>query len=670
MNGGQAAPTLGPCPHCREVHGEDVLVCPKETKQSCPLEGRLLDGKFRFSKLLGAGGMGAVWKAHNIRVKKSVAIKLMHPEFAGNPGILDRFKPGGHRRRRDRQPAHLRHLRLRRQRPRPLHRPGDAQRPLLRRAHHPVRPRRARPRRHLSCARPSIGLEAAHKVGIVHRDLKPENIFLHEPSPGHLLVKLMDFGISKFSQGGNDGKTGVGVLMGTPEYMSPEQAEGAASADQRTDIWAMGAILYKALTGVEAFGGATMAATLVALSTKEPRPIESIVTGVPPELIAVVRRCLIKDPAGRFQSARELADALAPFEQMGGALPPTQPTQPTQSTMSGAAFAGTNPQATSGPQPIVQSGGTHVSASQPPQATMITGHGPAAGPPRPIVGNPATFVGGNLGAAGQPDDSWSIGQRNDTRPPTITAPPSGGSKAPIFIVVALILVAAGGAAFFMTTKGPRNNNGNSGTADTVVVADTKTPATTAGDTKVEPAATAGATAGTTPPPDTTATAGTTPPPDTTAGATAGTTPPPDTTAGATAGTTPPPGETAGDDDGEDEKPNPKLPPPKPDLTVIAQAGTLFTTKDPAAFTISVEAARAHCATLKKSKFGKLGAWRLANSGEVLKFRDNKDVQKLAYWVSDPGSAGRAKRVSLINASINEGDPKSFTRTRPFCVAKR
>ena len=631
-----------------------MLVCPKETKV-LPLEGRMLDGKFRFTKLLGAGGMGAVWRAQNVRVRKAVAIKLMHPEFAGNPGILDRFKNEataagqiGSQHICDIYDFGASALG-----------PYIVLEMLNGRSFGELIQQYGRVEPGL-CAivmrQALIGLEAAHQVGIIHRDLKPENIFLHEPSPGHLLVKLMDFGISKFSQGGNDGKTGVGVLMGTPEYMSPEQAEGAASADQRTDIWAMGAILYKALTGVEAFGGATMAATLVALSTKEPRPIESIVTGVPPELIAVVRRCLIKDPAGRFQSARELADALAPFEQMGGALPPTQPTQPTQSTMSGAAFAGTNPQATSGPQPIVQSGGTHVSASQPPQATMITGHGPAAGPPRPIVGNPATFVGGNLGAAGQPDDSWSIGQRNDTRPPTITAPPSGGSKAPIFIVVALILVAAGGAAFFMTTKGPRNNNGNSGTADTVVVADTKTPATTAGDTKVEPAATAGATAGTTPPPDTTATAGTTPPPD--------------TTAGATAGTTPPPGETAGDDDGEDEKPNPKLPPPKPDLTVIAQAGTLFTTKDPAAFTISVEAARAHCATLKKSKFGKLGAWRLANSGEVLKFRDNKDVQKLAYWVSDPGSAGRAKRVSLINASINEGDPKSFTRTRPFCVAKR
>ena len=639
------------------MHGEDVLVCPKETKV-LPLEGRMLDGKFRFTKLLGAGGMGAVWRAQNVRVRKAVAIKLMHPEFAGNPGILDRFKNEataagqiGSQHICDIYDFGASALG-----------PYIVLEMLNGRSFGELIQQYGRVDPGLAAIvmrQALIGLEAAHQVGIIHRDLKPENIFLHEPSPGHLLVKLMDFGISKFSQGGNDGKTGVGVLMGTPEYMSPEQAEGAASADQRTDIWAMGAILYKALTGVEAFGGATMAATLVALATKEPKPIESIVNGVPPELIAVVRRCLVKDPAGRYQSARELADALAPFEQLATGALPTPPIQP---TMSGA-FSTTSPQQTSGPQPIQQSGGTQVSAAQP-QATLITGHNPASGPPRPITGNPATFVGGNLSVPGQPEDSWSIGHNagTDSRPPTITAPPSGGSKAPIFIVVALLLVAAGGAAFFMMAKGPKDKNN-----DPVVVADPKTtpPATTAGDTKVEPATTAG----TTPPPDTTAgaTAGSTPPP----GTTAGTTPPPDTTAGATAGATPPPGETAGsgDDDG-DEKHNAKLPPPKPDLAVIAQAGALFTTKEPAAFTASVDDAKAHCASLKKSKFGKLGAWKLASSGEVLKFRDNKDVQKLAYWVSDPGSAGRAKRVSLINASINEGDPKSFTRTRPFCVAKR
>ncbi|MBK7824823.1 serine/threonine-protein kinase [Nannocystis sp.] len=650
------------------MHAEDVLVCPKETKV-LPLEGRILDGKFRFTKLLGAGGMGAVWRAQNVRVRKAVAIKLMHPEFAGNPGILDRFKNEataagqiGSQHICDIYDFGASALG-----------PYIVLEMLNGRSFGELIQQYGRVDPGLAAIvmrQALIGLEAAHQVGIIHRDLKPENIFLHEPSPGHLLVKLMDFGISKFSQGGNDGKTGVGVLMGTPEYMSPEQAEGAASADQRTDIWAMGAILYKALTGIEAFGGPTMAATLVALSTKEPKPIDSIVPGIPPELIAVVRRCLVKDPAGRYQSARELADALTPFEQFAGALPSAP-----QPTIGGGALSTTSPQGQVGNQQ--PAGGTHISAPPAPQATMITGHGPP-GPTTTPVANPATFVGGNLGAAGGADDSWSIGQHNDTRPPTLTAPPSGGSKLPIIIIVVLLLAAAGGAAYFMTAKGPRDHDiaTNDGKSVATVGATAGTPT----DTKIDPSATAGTTppigttagttAGTTPPPDTTAgaTAGTTPPPDTTAGATAGTTAPPDPTAGDTAGATTHTNDTAGDDDG-DEK-HTKLPPPKPDLAVIAQQGALFTTKAPANVVASVDDAKAHCATLKKSKFGKLGAWKLASSGEILKFKDNKDVQKLAYWVSDPGSAGRVKRVNLINGSISEADAKSFSRTRPFCVAKR
>ncbi len=618
-----------------------------------PLEGRLLDGKFRFSKLLGAGGMGAVWRAQNIRVRKAVAIKLMHPEFAGNPGILDRF-------RNEATAAgqigsqHICDI---------YDFGGSVLGPYIvlemlnGRSFGELIQQQGRIDPGLAAIvmrQALVGLEAAHQVGIIHRDLKPENIFLHEPTPGRLLVKLMDFGISKFSQNaGNDGKTGVGVLMGTPEYMSPQQAEGAASAAQRTDVWAMGAILYKALTGAEAFSGATMAATLVALATKEPRPIESFAPQTPPELIEVVRRCLVKDPAGRYQSARELADALAPFEQLAGAaaVPPAP-----QSTMTGGTFATTAPQQTTSPQPVA--GATHVSGPQPPpqQQTFITGHGPP-GTRTPVpVGNPPTFVGGSMHAGGN-EDSWSIGaQSTETRPPQAA---SGGSKAPLVAIVIALVLALGGTGYFMMARGPRNSGEvNTPTTPTTPVATTNTPevkpveptAGTAPDTKVGD--TAGATAGTV-----------TPPPDPTAGATAGTvTPPPDTTAG----TTPPP-----EDDDPEEKPGGvKLPPPKPDLNLVAQEGSLFAPKAAAPIVASVDEAKAHCAGLKKSKFAKLGQWKLASSGEVLKFKDNKDVQKLAYWVSDPGSAGRAKRVALISGSINEADPKTFTRTRPLCVAKR
>ena len=641
-----------------------------------PLEGRILDSKFRFTKLLGAGGMGAVWRAQNIRVRKSVAIKLMHPEFAGNPGILDRFRNEataagqiGSQHICDIYDFGASVLG-----------PYIVLEMLNGNSFGEVIQKYGRVDPGLAAIvmRQALeGLEAAHKVGIIHRDLKPENIFLHEPTPGRLLVKLMDFGISKFSQGGNDGKTGVGVLMGTPEYMSPEQAEGAASVDQRTDIWAMGAILYKALTGVEAFAGATMAATLVALATKEPKPIEGIAPHVPPELIAVVRKCLNKDPDGRYQSARELADALAPFEQLsGGALPP-----PVAQPMNGGGF---------------QTSGPHASTSAPaaPMATVITGHGPpqsfTQSPQQPqhphqpqypqqtqhpqqsqYPQQPGTFSG-NIAPPPGTEDSWSIGKNlpTDSRPPsTLTAaPPSGGSKAPVALIVLLLLVAMGGTAYFMMSKGKSPVVDPPGTT-TAAGPQVTTPAATAGTVTPPIDPTAGATAGTV-----------TPPIDPTAGATAGTvTPPIDPTAGTvtppidpTAGTvTPPIDPKAGDDtDGDDKPDSPKLPPPKPDLKLVVQSGNLFTPKVAAENTKSLAEASAHCTSLKRKKFGKLEQWRLATSGEVLKFRDIKEIDKLTYWTSDKEMGGKAKRVNMVRGNVMETDPADSTNTRPFCVAKR
>ena len=632
-----------------------------------PLEGRILDSKFRFTKLLGAGGMGAVWRAHNIRVKKAVAIKLMHPEFAGNPGILDRF-------RNEATAAGeigsqhicdiydfgasvlgpyivLEMLN------------GNSFGELIQKYG------RVEPGLAAIVMRQALeGLEAAHKVGIIHRDLKPENIFLHEPTPGRLLVKLMDFGISKFSQGGNDGKTGVGVLMGTPEYMSPEQAEGAAGVDQRTDIWAMGAILYKALTGVEAFGGATMAATLVALATKEPKPIETYSPHVPPEMIAVVRKCLAKDPADRYQSARELADALGPFEQLGASLPQSAP------ITSSTGFSTTTPQAsqTSGPMPS----GTMTPPHAP--ATMITGQGPPGAQQRTFVPQqqlqpqPQTpTFSGNLAQPGT-DDSWSLGVNagEGTRPPSTltTRPPSSGSKAPIVILVVLLLGAIGGAGFFMFA-GKNGKGGKDGPTDTgtAVAGTAGTPDPKVDDPKTPPVDTKNPdpTGGTPPVVGTTAgtTAGDTKtPPDPTAGDTKT---PPDATAGAADATA---GDTKADDP---DPPEPtKLPPPRPDLKLVAQAGSLFTPKVEAAATKTLVEAKAHCSSLRTKKFAKLEQWRLATSGEVLKFRDNPDIGKRAYWTSDKETGGKAKRVLMIRGQVLETDPNNSLNTLPFCVTKR
>jgi serine/threonine-protein kinase len=175
------------------------------------------------------------------------------------------------------------------------------------------------------------GLEAAHRRGIIHRDLKPENLFIHQPEVGPPVVKIMDFGVSKFTDGTSEVETGHGALLGTPEYMSPEQFRGAARSDARTEVWAMGAILYKALTGKTAFGGGSVPGTLLMVCSDEPEPVGALVKGVPPEMVAIVERCLRKEPDERFQSAQELADALEPFDLDGlAALVVTEPVEPSE----------------------------------------------------------------------------------------------------------------------------------------------------------------------------------------------------------------------------------------------------------------------------------------------------------------------------------------------------
>ncbi len=309
---------FGPCPFCGALHNEDTVFCPTSERQ-LDLKGRLLDGKFRFKKNIGQGGMGSVWLCENTLIHKDVAIKLMHPEFARNEGILRRFRNEATAAGRIGSDYICDILDLGKSELGPyivmeVLRGEDLGAFAHRHRHrHDMTPGGL-----VAVLRQAlIGLQAAHNVGIVHRDLKPENVFLHHPGGNGLVVKLMDFGISKFTEGNENegGSTRTGVLMGTPEYMSPEQTEGAAKADARTDIWAMGLIAYWALTGVSPFLGDSLTATLVNVATREPLPLHTLNPAVSPELSAVIHRCLAKDPNARWQTAQALLDALAPFER-------------------------------------------------------------------------------------------------------------------------------------------------------------------------------------------------------------------------------------------------------------------------------------------------------------------------------------------------------------------
>jgi len=156
-----------------------------------------------------------------------------------------------------------------------------------------------------------VALQAAHDQGIVHRDLKPENIFLaHQPGEAPE-VKLIDFGISKINEAvGQTKLTRDGSLLGTPEYMSPEQARGAADLDHRSDIYAMGVILYEMLVGERPFVGENYNELLMAVLTEEPRPPHDVNPDFPDEAAEVIGPALANDPADRFQTATEMLESL------------------------------------------------------------------------------------------------------------------------------------------------------------------------------------------------------------------------------------------------------------------------------------------------------------------------------------------------------------------------
>ena len=178
-------------------------------------------------------------------------------------------------------------------------------------------------------AQACAGIAVAHAAGVVHRDLKPANLFLAERQAndgGGLLVKVLDFGVAKIKmdQANFTDETSLkrdGRVVGTPRYMSPEQARGNVSLDHRTDLWSLGVVLYQALTGrtpnhdIDALDR-----IVLALVSTPPRPVQELAAWVPPEVAAIVERALRMDPAERFQSAEEMRAALLALLPDGATL--------------------------------------------------------------------------------------------------------------------------------------------------------------------------------------------------------------------------------------------------------------------------------------------------------------------------------------------------------------
>jgi eukaryotic-like serine/threonine-protein kinase len=273
--------------------------------------GDLISGKYRLLRLLGSGGMGSVWAARNELTDRDFAVKFLHPRLAENKEALHRFFLEARACGQIKHPAVVE-----------VYDMGQAEdgspylvMQLLEGEGFDQRLTRAgvfRPSEAATwIAFVARGLEEAHVRGLVHRDLKPGNVFFALDDRGDVIPKLLDFGVSKATSNQFDIRvTDTGAVLGSPAYMSPEQARGDADIDGRSDVWSLGVILYESLTGKMPFDAGNYNALMVAIITQPHKPVAEIAPGVPGELSQIVDRALAKDRDQRIGTARELAERL------------------------------------------------------------------------------------------------------------------------------------------------------------------------------------------------------------------------------------------------------------------------------------------------------------------------------------------------------------------------
>ncbi|HRX19048.1 MAG: SEL1-like repeat protein [Gemmatimonadetes bacterium] len=336
--------------------GERLAVA-RSTMSSADLRGRIqrvLGPGYELGDRIGAGGFAEVFRAQDLRLKRSIAVKVMRPDLGLTPGMLERF------RREAETVAALRHpnivpiydvgegdgiafilmpfiegesLRARMEREGAM--PAEEVRRILREA--------------------ASGLAVAHEAGVIHRDIKPENIMLEGREQR---VLLMDFGIAKAVGGDEDtpmteegvapALTSTGIIVGTPQYMSPEQACGDKTIDARTDQYSLAVVGYRMLAGTLPFEGDSTRAVLYQQLVAEPTPLSTRVSGVPDEIATAIGRAMQKEPRDRFESMTAFATALATGTTTIGesiAAPatkpaPAKPARPKQAPRTGAAAGG------------------------------------------------------------------------------------------------------------------------------------------------------------------------------------------------------------------------------------------------------------------------------------------------------------------------------------------
>jgi serine/threonine protein kinase len=314
------------CPKCKIECGADLQICPncgvdlvaEETAANLELSGSVLDGKYRLEDKIGAGSMGAIFRAHHLSLDKIVCVKVMHPHVAADPKLVRRFH------REARAASSLQHpniISVMDFGQASIERPDGADTKLLYLVMEYVEgvdlSDRLKMVAHfeisvaLSVAQQiAEALDEAHTKGVVHRDLKPENIMVFATRQAEIGIKVLDFGIAKIlDQGQERGLTRLtmaGTVCGTPEYMSPEQARGK-DLDGRTDLYALGVMLYQLLTGTLPFDGDSAIEIVTLHLTEQPVRPRHINPEIPEEVESLVLRLMNKRADGRPTNALDVA---------------------------------------------------------------------------------------------------------------------------------------------------------------------------------------------------------------------------------------------------------------------------------------------------------------------------------------------------------------------------
>lgn len=273
--------------------------------------GEIVAGKYRLNRPLGSGGMAEVWSATNTFTERQVAIKFMNAQVAKTPEAAARFLNEAKVTARVNHPNIIDILDVGQTEQSQLFLVME----LLTGLSLDTAIRRQTPAMSLhELAIVMIGvadaLAAAHRSGVIHRDLKPTNIYLHKGKDG-ILPKLLDFGVSKFlEEDTNHALTVDGTVLGSPLYMSPEQARGESQLDGRTDVFSFGAILYEAVCGYRAYEAKNFNALIVKIATTKPKDIDTEAPNVPEAFRAIVRGCMETDPKRRFATFEDIATML------------------------------------------------------------------------------------------------------------------------------------------------------------------------------------------------------------------------------------------------------------------------------------------------------------------------------------------------------------------------